>query len=133
LVYRDCRRVPGRCRALSLASYHPTRRANVVPPISCSLVSQRTAYAALQPYLDAVNVAPAPTPRVGKTLSSVVGEWREQIAVNLKPSTVRAAESHSQTAHRSPAWFAPSSGADPKTVAGFRNNAGSHWHYAENH
>jgi hypothetical protein len=60
----------------------------------CSLVSQRAAYAALQPYLDAVNVAPAPAPKVGKTLSSVVGEWREQIAVNLKPSTVRAAESH---------------------------------------
>ena len=60
----------------------------------CSEVSERAAYAAFQPYLDAVNVAPAPAPRVGKTLSSAVQEWREQIAVNLKPSTVRAAESH---------------------------------------
>ncbi len=48
-----------------------------------------------EPYLDAVNVAPAPAPRkVGKTFSDAVQEWREQIAVNLKPSTVRAAESH---------------------------------------
>ena len=60
----------------------------------CSKVSERAAYAALQPYLDAVNVAPAPPPKVGKTLLSAVQEWREQIAVNLKPSTVRAAESH---------------------------------------
>jgi len=60
----------------------------------CNKVSERAAYAAFQPYLDAVNVAPAPAPKVGKTLLSVVQEWREQIAVNLKPSTVRAAESH---------------------------------------
>ncbi len=60
----------------------------------CNKVSERAAYAALQPYLDAVNVAPAPAPKVGKTLLSAVQEWREQIAVNLKPSTVRAAESH---------------------------------------
>jgi integrase len=61
----------------------------------CSQMSRRAALAALQPYLDAVNVAPAPAPRkVGKTFSDAVREWREQIAVNLKPSTVRAAESH---------------------------------------
>jgi integrase len=60
----------------------------------CSKVSERAAYATFQPYLDKVNVAPAPLPKVGKTLSGVVQEWREQIAVNLKPSTVRAAESH---------------------------------------
>lgn len=58
-------------------------------------MSRRAALAALQPYLDAVNVAPAPAPRkVGKIFSDAVQEWREQIAVNLKPSTVRAAESH---------------------------------------
>src|SRR5258708_39230278 len=58
-------------------------------------MSRRAALAALQPYLDAVNVAPAPAPRkVGKTFSDAVQEWREQIAVNLKPSTVRAAEGH---------------------------------------
>jgi integrase len=41
-----------------------------------------------------VNVDPAPAPKVGKTFSAVVQEWRDQIALNLKPSTVRAAESH---------------------------------------
>ena len=60
----------------------------------CSKVSERAARAALQPYLDAVNVAPAPAPKTGKTLQTAVQEWREQIAANLKPSTVRAAESH---------------------------------------
>jgi integrase len=57
-------------------------------------MSRRAALAAFQPYLDAVNIAPAPPPRVGKTFSTIVEEWREQIAANLKPSTVRAAESH---------------------------------------
>jgi len=60
----------------------------------CVSMSHRNALATFQPYLDAVNVAPAPAPKVGKTLSGIVQEWREQIAVNLKPSTVRAAESH---------------------------------------
>src|SRR5215470_9515534 len=36
----------------------------------CSKVSERAAYAAFQPYLDAVNVAPAPAPKVGRTLLS---------------------------------------------------------------
>jgi integrase len=58
-------------------------------------MSRRQALAALQPYLDAVNTAPAPpVTRRGKTFADAVKEWREQIAVNLKPSTVRAAESH---------------------------------------
>jgi hypothetical protein len=60
----------------------------------CSKVSERAAYSAFQPYLDAVNVAPAPAPKTGKTVQSAVKEWREQIAANLKPSTVRTAESH---------------------------------------
>ena len=59
-------------------------------------MSRRAALAALQPYLDAVNVnALAPPQRkMRKTFADAVQEWREQIAVNLKPSTVRAAESH---------------------------------------
>jgi len=61
----------------------------------CSSMSRRAALAALQPYLDAVNVAPAPAQtKTGKSCLHAVQEWREQIAVNLKPSTVRAAESH---------------------------------------
>ena len=60
----------------------------------CDDASHRTALAVLQPYLDAVNVAPAPPPKVGKTLTEMVQEWRTDIAPNLKPSTVRAADSH---------------------------------------
>lgn len=62
----------------------------------CKTMSRRSALAALQPYLDAVNVnALAPPQRkLGKTFADAVQEWREQIAANLKPSTVRAAESH---------------------------------------
>jgi len=75
-------------------TFHRSRR--TVTLGSCKTMSRRAAYAALQPYLDAVNVVPvsAPPRRVGKTFTDVVQEWREQIAVNLKPSTVRAAESH---------------------------------------
>lgn len=61
---------------------------------SCDKVSGRAARKAFQPYLDSVNIAPAPAPKVGKPLKSAVQDWRDQIAVNLKPSTVRAAESH---------------------------------------
>ncbi len=60
----------------------------------CANMSRRAALATFQPFLDKVNVVPAPAPKVGKTLLDAVQEWREQIAVNLKPSTVRAAESH---------------------------------------
>lgn len=60
----------------------------------CASMSHRAALAALQPYLDAVNIAPPPPPKVGKTLATMVGEWRTDVEVNLKPSTRRAAESH---------------------------------------
>ena len=69
------------------------RRTVTLGPVSA--MSRRHALAALQPYLDAVNTAPAPTVmRKGRTFMEAVEEWREQIAVNLKPSTLRAAESH---------------------------------------
>lgn len=69
------------------------RRTVTFGPVSS--MSRRQALAALQPYLDAVNTAPAPTAiRKGKTFADAVQEWRELITVNLKPSTVRAAESH---------------------------------------
>jgi integrase len=57
-------------------------------------VSRRSALAALQPFLDRVNIAPPPLPRSGKSLLEAVSDWRIHIAPNLKPSTVRAAESH---------------------------------------
>lgn len=41
---------------------------------TCANVSRRAALATLQPFLDAVNVAPAPPPKVGKTLSTMAQE-----------------------------------------------------------
>jgi integrase len=74
-------------------TFKRVRRTVTLGPVSS--LSRRQALAALQPYLDAVNTAPAPTVITkGKTFADAVQEWREQIAVNLKPSTVRAAESH---------------------------------------
>jgi len=52
---------------------------------------------ALQPYLDAVNLVPMPKPKAGRTLKTFVDEWRQNVAPTLKPSTVRAAESHLRT------------------------------------
>jgi hypothetical protein len=48
-----------------------------------------------QPYLDRVNdEALKLPPKVGLTLSEFVEEWRRDVAVNLRGSTTRAAESH---------------------------------------
>ena len=60
-------------------------------------LSERAARAAFQPILDAVNKASgavAPVPKSAATLNRLIDEWHEQIAVNLKPSTRKAAESH---------------------------------------
>jgi hypothetical protein len=60
-------------------------------------LSERTARATFQPILDAVNAANQATPPVPKTSDTVakaVAEWREHVAVTLKPSTRRSAESH---------------------------------------
>ena len=74
-------------------TFKRVRRTVTLGPASS--MSRRHALAALQPYLDAVNTAPAPSViKIGRTSAESVKEWREQIAVNLKPSTVRAAESH---------------------------------------
>lgn len=57
--------------------------------------SERNAWKQFQPYLDCVNEAAKKLPvRSGMTLSGFVEEWRTSVAVNLKGSTVRAAESH---------------------------------------
>ena len=60
-------------------------------------LSERAARAAFQPILDAVNKASgavAPVPKNAVTLNRLIGEWREQIAMSLKPSTRKAVESH---------------------------------------
>jgi integrase len=57
--------------------------------------SERSAWKQFQPYLDRENEAAKKLPpRVGLTLAEFVEEWRTNVAVNLKGSTTRAAESH---------------------------------------
>jgi integrase len=57
--------------------------------------SERAAWKQFQPYLDKVNDAAKKLPsRSGLSLAEFVEEWRRTVAVNLKGSTVRAAESH---------------------------------------
>jgi integrase len=60
-------------------------------------VSKLQAIEALAPYLDAVNLVALPKPKSGRTLKNFVEEWKRNIAPTLKPSTVRAAESHLRT------------------------------------
>jgi hypothetical protein len=57
--------------------------------------SKRAAWRQFQPHLDRVNDAALKMPsKSGATLSDFVEEWRGSVSVNLKGSTVRAAESH---------------------------------------
>lgn len=57
--------------------------------------SERAAWRQFQPYLDRVNDAALKIPvKSGLTLADFVEEWRTNVSVNLKSSTVRAAESH---------------------------------------
>jgi integrase len=57
--------------------------------------SERSARKQFQPYLDKVNDAALKLPpRIGLTLAEFVEEWRTNVAVNLKGSSTRAAESH---------------------------------------
>jgi integrase len=57
-------------------------------------LSERAAWKLFQPYLDRVNADAKLPPKSGKTLEQFVQEWRSSVAVNLKGSTTRAAESH---------------------------------------
>jgi integrase len=57
--------------------------------------SERSARKQFQPFLDTVNDAALKLPpRIGLTLAGFVKEWRTNVAVNLKGSSTRAAESH---------------------------------------
>jgi integrase len=57
--------------------------------------SERAAWKEFQPTLNRINeAAMRMAPKSGSTLSVYVEEWRRDVAVNLKRSTVRAAESH---------------------------------------
>jgi integrase len=58
-------------------------------------LSERAAWKLLQPYLERVNADAVKVPqRSNITLEVFVKEWRINVAVNLKGSTTRAAESH---------------------------------------
>ncbi len=61
---------------------------------SVSSMSECAAWKSFQPYLDRVNTAAKMPPKSGMTLETFVKEWRTNVAVNLKNSTARAAESH---------------------------------------
>ena len=82
--------------------------------------SERSAWKQFQPYLDLVNdAAKKLPPRTGLTLAKFVEEWRRDVAVNLKGSTNRAAESHLR-AHINPKLGSlPVTEITTKTVQGF--------------
>ena len=82
-------------RVTSDGTIHRARRSVVLGTVKH--MSKLQAIAALQPYLDAVNLVPMVKPKAGRTLKTFVEEWRLNVAPTLKPSTVRAAESHLRT------------------------------------
>ena len=73
-------------------TFKRVRRCVLLGPVST--LSERAARKLLQPHLDRVNAAAKMPPQTGATLEAFVREWRIYVAVNLKGSTVRAAESH---------------------------------------
>jgi integrase len=73
--------------------------------------SERAAWRQFQPYLDRVNDAAIKLPpKSGLALERFVEEWRQTVAVNLKGSTTRAAESHLR------AHIIPKLGSQPLTA-----------------
>ena len=73
-------------------TFKRVRRCVLLGPVSS--MSERATWKAFQPYLDRVNTAAKVPPKSGMTLETFVKEWRTNVAVNLKSSTARAAESH---------------------------------------
>src|ERR1700687_3710293 len=73
-------------------TFKRVRRCVLLGPVSS--LSERAAWKRFQPYLDGVNAAAKMPPRSGITLEAFVKEWRTSVAVNVKGSTARAAESH---------------------------------------
>jgi integrase len=73
-------------------TFKRVQRCVVLGPVSS--LSERAAWRLFQPYLDRVNAAGKLPPKSGMTVEQFVKEWRSSVAVNLKGSTIRAAESH---------------------------------------
>jgi integrase len=76
----------------SNGTFKRVQRRVVLGPVSS--LSERAAWNVFQPYLDRVNATAKLAPKSGMTLIQFVQEWRSSVAVNLKGSTTRAAESH---------------------------------------
>jgi integrase len=77
---------------LADGSFERVQRTVVLGPVSS--LSERAAWKLFQPYLDRVNAATKLPTESGMALEQFVKEWRSSVAVNLKGSTTRAAESH---------------------------------------
>ena len=88
-------------------TFKRVQRCVVLGPFSS--LSERAAWQRFQPYLDRVNTAGKLPPKSGITLEQFVREWRPSVAVNLKGSTTRAAESHLR------AYIIPKLGSLPLT------------------
>src|ERR1700682_2823834 len=73
-------------------TFKRVQRCIVLGPVSS--LSERSARKVFQPYLDRVNGAAMLPPKSGVTLEVFVKEWHTSVAVNLKASTTRTAESH---------------------------------------
>ena len=76
----------------SNGTFKRVQRTVLLGPVSS--LSDRAAWKQFQPYLDRVNAATKMPPKSGMSLEAFVREWRTNVAVNLKGSTTRAAESH---------------------------------------
>ena len=98
-------------------TFKRVQRRVVLGPVSS--LSERAAWKVFQPYLDCVNATAKLPPKSGITLIQFVQEWRSNVAVNLKGSTTRAAESHLR-AHIIPKLGSlPLTEINTKTVQGF--------------
>lgn len=71
------------------------RRTVKLGPVSS--MSKRAATAALQKYLDRVNVVATPPRKSGKKLKDFTTEWLTQVAVHQADSSIRAVKSHIKT------------------------------------
>jgi integrase len=76
----------------SNGTFRRVQRTVLLGPVGS--LSERAAWKQFQPYLDRVNSATKMPPKSGMSLEAFVREWRVSVAVNLKGSTTRAAESH---------------------------------------
>ena len=105
------------------------QRCVVLGPVSS--LSERAAWKLFQPYLDRANAEAKSQPKSGITLECFVKEWRSGVAVNLKGSTTRAAESHLR-AHISEVGQSSIDGDKHEDRSKFRGVSRNWWTVKEN-